>query len=61
MQYSELLKTGQKLHDVEIHRTDSEMWQVIGKTQDDRLVNLGRAYVEGEAITMALEARKQFM
>ena len=61
MHYSELVESGQKLADVEVHRTDSEQWQIVGKTLDDRLVNLGRATVESEAITMALEARRLHM
>ena len=61
MHYSELVESGQKLYDVSVHKTDSDMYQIVGTTKDSRLVNLGRANVESEAVTMALEARKQFM
>jgi len=61
MLLSELLESDTRLEDIEVHKTDSDVWQIVGKTHDSRLVNLGRSGNQEEAITVALEARKTYM
>ena len=61
MLLSELLESDTRLEDIEVHKTDSDVWQIVGKTHDSRLVNLGSSGNQEESITMALEARKTYM
>lgn len=61
MQLSELLETDTKLYDVEVFKTDSDMFQIVGTTSDKRLVNLGRCEEKGRALEVALDARNRLM
>jgi len=47
-----------KYSNVEVHKTDSDIWQVVGTERvSEKLVDLGRSANEGEAIQVGLEAR----